>query len=158
MSQIPSPNDPCPCDSGKKYKKCCRRYHRGQPAPSPEALVRARYAAHAIGDVDFLMATVHPESPHFGANQLRWQAQIEAFVNYNRFPSVEILDVDDNHVTYHAAVFMANYDNSFVEDAEFRQHDGAWYYYDGKRIDEYPPEDTDDTDDDTDSTTDDAQE
>lgn len=155
MSQNLSPNDPCPCTSGKKYKKCCRRYHSGQPAPSPEALVRARYSAHAIGNVDFLMATVHPESPRYGANQLRWRAQIEAFVNFNRFPGMEILAVEDDHVTYWANVFMANYDNSFTEEAEFRQHEGDWHYYDGKRIDEYAPETA--TDDDS-NDADDAQE
>ncbi|HHD72452.1 MAG TPA: zinc chelation protein SecC, partial [Epsilonproteobacteria bacterium] len=24
-----SPNLPCPCQSGRKYKKCCALYHKG---------------------------------------------------------------------------------------------------------------------------------
>ena len=25
VNKTPGPNDPCPCGSGKKYKKCCGR-------------------------------------------------------------------------------------------------------------------------------------
>jgi hypothetical protein len=37
MRQGPGRNDPCPCGSGKKYKKCCLR-PLGAPQPSPEAV------------------------------------------------------------------------------------------------------------------------
>src|SRR5262249_9524269 len=40
-----SRNDPCPCDSGKKYKKCClpkdeeaRRANRPEPAPPAKSV------------------------------------------------------------------------------------------------------------------------
>jgi len=36
----PSRNDPCPCGSGKKYKKCCM--FKVRPQPGPEELARAK--------------------------------------------------------------------------------------------------------------------
>jgi len=36
----PSRNDPCPCGSGKKYKKCCM--FKDRPQPGPEELARAK--------------------------------------------------------------------------------------------------------------------
>lgn len=38
-------NDPCPCGSGRKYKKCCRRAHRLQR----EAEKKSREPHHIIG-------------------------------------------------------------------------------------------------------------
>lgn len=32
-----SPNDPCPCGSGKKFKKCCNKPH-GVTPPTPEEI------------------------------------------------------------------------------------------------------------------------
>src|SRR5947209_19884181 len=44
-------NEPCPCGSGKKYKKCCLRKSEGAPAsaptPSPAALLRPQHAGPA---------------------------------------------------------------------------------------------------------------
>ena len=38
-------NDPCPCGSGRKYKKCCRRAHRLQK----EAEKKSREPHHIVG-------------------------------------------------------------------------------------------------------------
>ncbi|OHE16815.1 MAG: hypothetical protein A2X96_10050 [Syntrophobacterales bacterium GWC2_56_13] len=66
-------NHPCPCGSGKKYKKCCLLKESGQGAapaepvprkpPAPDPVFRrlreslARYAEREISRKDFLMAT-----------------------------------------------------------------------------------------------------
>ncbi|MEL6269373.1 MAG: YchJ family metal-binding protein, partial [Chloroflexota bacterium] len=76
MSSIP-PNAPCPCDSGKKYKKCCRVYHMGVPAPTPEKLMRSRYTAYAAGNMTYIMATTHPESEcHLAAVTVRLRGTV----------------------------------------------------------------------------------
>jgi uncharacterized protein len=33
-------NEPCPCGSGRKYKKCCGREDQGKPEPRPSQLVK----------------------------------------------------------------------------------------------------------------------
>ena len=60
--RAPAPNEPCPCHSGRKYKRCCRLVHEGQPAASPEALMRSRYSAYVHGEVDYLLNTWHPDT------------------------------------------------------------------------------------------------
>ncbi|OHB30179.1 MAG: hypothetical protein A2X84_07115 [Desulfuromonadaceae bacterium GWC2_58_13] len=59
-------NDPCPCGSGKKYKKCCLDH---EPAASsisadisPAELVRQRGRAFLAGDFGYIYDTYHPES------------------------------------------------------------------------------------------------
>ena len=42
-------NDPCPCGSGKKYKKCCLRAEAAA-VETPEELLRRRIRA-VIGDL-----------------------------------------------------------------------------------------------------------
>jgi SEC-C motif-containing protein len=58
----------CPCRVGEKtplsYDACCKPYIEGAPAPTPEALMRSRYTAYALGNVDYLFDTLAPESRH----------------------------------------------------------------------------------------------
>ena len=134
MARKVSPNDFCPCDSGKKYKKCCRIYHsRQQKPPTPEALVRARYAAYALGEIDFIIQTTHPESPHYGENSYRWRASLESYSFRNLFSGLKILSAEEDRVTYQATIFaLGAYDQSFIENAVFKLLDGHWLYYDGE--------------------------
>ncbi|MEO1687316.1 MAG: YchJ family metal-binding protein, partial [Pseudomonadota bacterium] len=52
----------CPCGCGKDCLACCGRLHAGAPAPTAEALMRARYAAYARGDAAYVLRTWAPET------------------------------------------------------------------------------------------------
>jgi SEC-C motif domain protein len=48
--------------AGVSYDACCARYHAGTlhlQAPTPEALMRSRYSAYALGLVDYIQETWH---------------------------------------------------------------------------------------------------
>jgi SEC-C motif domain protein len=49
----------CPCGLGDDYAVCCGRLHAGAPAPTAEALMRARYSAFAVGEVAYLLGSWH---------------------------------------------------------------------------------------------------
>lgn len=50
----------CPCLSGLPYAECCELQHRGvNVAPTAEQLMRSRFSAFAVGDVDYLLASWH---------------------------------------------------------------------------------------------------
>jgi SEC-C motif domain protein len=55
----------CPCGgvpASASYDACCGRYHAGEQhlqAPTPEALMRSRYSAYALGLVDYVRDTWH---------------------------------------------------------------------------------------------------
>ena len=51
---------PCPCGSGAKAATCCSPYLRGGDAPTAEALMRSRYCAYVVEDVDYLLRSWHP--------------------------------------------------------------------------------------------------
>lgn len=60
----------CPCASGKHYEECCERYHQGaETEPTAEALMRARFSAYVKGQVDYIVATTHPDNPAAGGSK-----------------------------------------------------------------------------------------
>ena len=52
----------CPCGLPAEYDDCCGRFHRGAAAPTPELLMRSRYAAFAVGDRAYLLVSWHPST------------------------------------------------------------------------------------------------
>lgn len=53
----------CPCGTGLPYGECCAPIQRGaREAATAEALMRSRYTAFALEDVDWLLASWHPST------------------------------------------------------------------------------------------------
>jgi SEC-C motif-containing protein len=56
----------CPCRAGGAepllYSQCCQPYLEGRPAPTAEALMRSRYSAYALGNIDYLHDSLAPEA------------------------------------------------------------------------------------------------
>lgn len=127
-----SPARRCPCHSGRQYKRCCRPYHQGRPAPTPEALMRSRYSAYALGLVDYIMATTHPDSPHRVDPEQRWISELSAFSLGTRFTSLKILEAseqgDEGLVHFLAELQQAGRRAPMEERSIFRKRDGRWLY------------------------------
>lgn len=48
----------CPCGL-QDYSDCCALYHTGERIPpTPEALMRSRYAAYALANIDYIKKTM----------------------------------------------------------------------------------------------------
>lgn len=131
----PAVNAPCPCGSGRKYKRCCGPLHAGAPAGSPEALMRSRYCAYAIGAVDYILATTHPEGPHFEADARAWASEVAEFCEHTRFEGLEVRSSDEQgdrgEVTFLARLRQGGRDVSFVERSTFVREQGRWLYHSG---------------------------
>lgn len=53
----------CPCDASRRYAACCGRLHAGTAAAeSAEQLMRSRYSAYAVGDLEYLRASWHADT------------------------------------------------------------------------------------------------
>lgn len=127
------PNDDCPCDSGKKYKKCCRPYHAGMKIPTPTDLVRARWSAYALELPDFIMQTTHPDNEEYDSNFAHWRGQIEVYCVQNTFYELEILSAEDNRVTYRSDILAVKVrPMTTTEDCVFEQVNGEWKYHSGE--------------------------
>ena len=130
-----APNAPCPCGTGRKYKKCCRPFHYGQQPAHAEQLMRARYTAYAAGEIDYILATTHPSSPHFKHNTAAWRAEVRHFSLQTTFQSLTVHqtteDGDRARVRFFATLKQGTRDASFGEESDFVRVDGRWLYVHG---------------------------
>ena len=131
-----SPNAPCACHSGAKYKKCCAPWHRTGRAPNPAALMRSRFSAYALGLVDYVLQTTHPDGPHHGRYGQR--EEVEAFCANTDFEGLEIVaasaEGDRGEVTFKATLRQGSRDASFGERSQFFKVDSRWLYHSGERL------------------------
>lgn len=120
----------CPCGSTAAYAACCKRWHDGKQhllAPDPAILMRSRYTAFVLDDLNYLLDTWHVSTRPAGlepnAAGLKWlglQLRGHAYQ-------------DPNHATVE---FIAR---SRLNGKAFRLHEisrfvreaGCWFYVDG---------------------------
>ena len=131
----PAPNLPCACHSGIKYKRCCRMAHRGMRVETPEALMRSRYSAFALGLASYVMDSTHPEGPSHEGDSSAWERSILEFSRETAFTGLEILDASEEgeaaSVSFRATLRHGAKDVSFTERSRFLRHEGRWLYHSG---------------------------
>jgi SEC-C motif-containing protein len=53
----------CPCGSNLAFEACCKPFVSGEAlAPTAEKLMRSRYTAYTLADINYLTKTLAPES------------------------------------------------------------------------------------------------
>ncbi len=126
-----SPNLPCPCQSGRKYKKCCALYHKGAMPKNALLLMKSRYSAYAVGDSRYIIRTTHPDNPDYTDDTRSWKESIDHFCRETAFEGLEILDWIDGEreafVTFRALLSSGE----MVEKSRFLKENGRWLYFDG---------------------------
>ena len=123
----------CPCGSDTPYSQCCEPLIRGEQALTPEALMRARYSAYVKTEVDFIIASTHPDKQKdlLAEGIRRWSER-------STWHGLEIVatqggESDDQDGTVE---FIAHYTEKTVkkkhhECAQFERIEGIWYFSDG---------------------------
>ena len=118
--------------SQKPYEKCCEPYHKGAFPPSAVALMRSRFSAYALGKVDYIVETTHPDSPQIVSPLTKWKEEIALFSRKTRFSNLEILATteygDCATVRFRATLFQNGVDVSFTEESFFLKIEGRWLY------------------------------
>lgn len=122
----------CPCESGLAYPRCCERWHRGAlhlQAPNAEALMRSRYSAFVLDELQYLLDTWHPDTrpTHLEPNpkSLKW---LGLHIKHRS-------QQDETHATVEF-VARSRHDghaNRMHETSQFIRIDGRWFYLDGKQ-------------------------
>ena len=119
-------SDLCPCGLGDPYDACCGRLHRGEAfAATAEQLMRSRYSAFAVGDLDYLLTSWHPATrPTELAldDELRWVRLDVQAVQGGGF-----LDAT-GEVEFEARYRSGGQRGSLHERSRFVRHDGHWAY------------------------------
>ncbi len=129
-------HDACPCGSGGDYRECCGRFHRGAIAPTCEALMRSRYSAFARGEVDYLLATSHPDLVANEGGLEAFRRSLREACRTLRYQGLTVReaheDGDTGEVTFAVRVFSKGRDVSFAERSTFLRDDGRWRYLTGE--------------------------
>lgn len=120
----------CPCGTRSKYAACCERLHSGvTKAPTAEALMRSRYAAFAVGDIAYLLATWHPDTR---------PAQLEPSPDHV-WVGLDVIEVERGGMLDSEGVvdFVASYRLDGVvgelrERSAFARHEKQWVYVSGE--------------------------
>jgi len=118
----------CPCGNGGSLAECCGPIVRGdRPAATAEQLMRSRFTAFAVGDVDHLQRSWAPET-----------RPGEVTLPPQRWTRLEIIDTLDGRELSATGIveFRAHYEldgmaGSLHERSNFRRHEGRWVYVDG---------------------------
>ena len=130
----PSPNTPCPCGSGSKYKKCCAKYHKGALAPDALRLMKSRYCAYALCDSRYIIKTTHPDNPDYTDNIKKWNKSILDFSRQTNFLSLEIIEFLEGEkeafVTFTARLSSGD----LKEKSRFLKLRDRWLYIDGEYL------------------------
>ena len=126
----------CPCCSGKEFSACCEPLLKGAAAASPEAVMRARYTAYAMGDIDFLRdSSCGPALKEFD------YATVKQWAENSEWLGLEIMSTEAGgpEDTEGSVEFTARYkvkDHEYVhhERSIFKKVGGVWKFADGKVI------------------------
>lgn len=136
-------NDPCPCGSGRKYKACCGTYHSGIRYPDTvEELIRSRYTAYAIGDVNYLYRTTHPENEALvGKTEEEYKRETLLYCQRVDFIGLMIHHTepeDDQGIARGTLTawyrIVGQPEDSFTERSEFVRADGRLVYLSGTEL------------------------
>lgn len=136
----------CFCGSNREFNDCCQGVLATQSATTPEQLMRSRFSAYCLKDIDYLVATWHPSQR--GNNS---HADIAAFANSAHFiklqvtqcseqaptlfkPAPEVIAVADKvgFVEFIACFIQDEKLQQLHEISRFVQQQGRWYYLDGE--------------------------
>lgn len=132
--------DECRCGSGKSFDECCSPIIAGQPAASPEALMRSRYTAFTLGDLDHIERT-NTEAALAEFNRI----DIEASLPDTEWLGLEILGTEGGlnadskgKVSFSFRYQKAGREYSQREIASFVRVDGDWRY-ESSEVNPKPP-------------------
>lgn len=120
----------CPCASGLSYAECCQPLHQAEKtAQTAEALMRSRYSAFCLGEVDYLLDTLHPSKRHPGEREA-----LRESIETTQWLGLKVMD--HKQAGDRAEVeFVAFYEDApfsqLHERSRFTREAGRWYYHDG---------------------------
>lgn len=130
----------CPCGSTSDFDLCCGPIIAGTPAPTAEALMRSRYVAFTLGDLDHIERT-NTENALASFNRVDLEASLPGTV----WTGIEVLQTDggqegdqEGTVKFTFRYRNGGRDFSQLEIASFLRINGDWRY-DGSEVNPKSP-------------------
>lgn len=115
----------CPCNPSKLYENCCKKAHENiNSVDSPEVLMRSRYSAFVLANIDYLQKSHHSStrpSKHEKREILTWTKSVE-------WVKLDVLEASEHTVEF-KAYFRENGNLNFIhENSLFVIENGFWVY------------------------------
>ncbi len=130
----------CYCGNDLTFNMCCQPIISGSQKPeSPEQLMRSRYSAFCVKDVEYLLLTHHSSRQKTNERE-----QLISTFAHTQWLGLKVLDSsmeipDQNvgqNVAYVEYLAFSKTDKleQLHEKARFRFEDDTWYYLDGELL------------------------
>ncbi|HYC00222.1 MAG TPA: YchJ family protein [Candidatus Limnocylindrales bacterium] len=125
----------CPCGSKVEFSQCCEPFLLGTREPqTAEQMMRSRYTAYTRADVDYLMATLHPDNVSEGDEETtrRWASE-------SQWQGLQIVATEAGGADDEQGIveFVARYRDragemhAHHERSVFTRLDGKWRFHEG---------------------------
>ena len=123
---------PCPCQSGQIFEACCQPYIRDEQIPdSPEKLMRSRYTAYVLADLDYIEQTTQQDvRPQYDFQGLKAWAENSEWLGL-KVHGTET-DGETGRVRFTARYREKEGIINHSEDSKFIFEGGRWYFVHGK--------------------------
>ncbi|PWC20762.1 hypothetical protein DDT52_08615 [Brenneria roseae subsp. roseae] len=126
----------CPCCSGLQYSACCQPYlGNTRVAIDPQTLMRSRYTAYVKRDVDYLVATWHPDhQPEKWRDSIAASSRDTCWLGLNILSTAPGKTQDEGYVEFAARYTSATNQQEtglMRERSRFLRYHDRWYYIDG---------------------------
>jgi len=143
----------CLCGRPQAFDQCCGPYLEGSKSiDTPVALMRARYVAYCLGEVDFIIRTTHPSHEDWRggtkSSRREWARSLQLYAERYEYTKLEIVDTSTRDDGVHGEVeFKASFRRRDLADADVahlhheRSHFvrsgmiAPWMYYRGEILD-----------------------
>ncbi|MCJ8328529.1 MAG: SEC-C domain-containing protein [Lentisphaeria bacterium] len=124
-------NNPCPCGTGELYENCCERFYSGKSFPeTAEELMRSRYCAYVMNQLDYLVQTTDPKT-----RDKNLKASLQTSMDQYEWLQLEIIStaMGQKNDKIAKVEFVARYKtkeglSDHYEVSKFRKFEGHWVY------------------------------
>jgi SEC-C motif domain protein len=121
----------CSCGSTLAFEQCCGPVLAGTPAKTPEALMRSRYSAYVLGNMDHIDRTFAPEVRNdFDRTKAERTASETEWLGLEVIRSSQ--EGDKGVVEFSFRFRHKQQELTQHEISTFRRTDGRWLYVDSK--------------------------
>jgi len=124
----------CPCGSEKNFDECCGPYLNGSAdVPTAEALMRSRYTAFAVNDMDYLVTSLSEElRREFDVEETREMNGQVTWCGLHIFNTTAGQESDEEGIVEFQAEFDDGKDHRVLhERSRFTRENGKWVYAEG---------------------------
>ncbi len=117
----------CYCKSGLEFAECCEPILKVlDVTPTALALMRSRYSAYCLGDVNYLKATTHDHS--WSDEELKF---IQDWADNSTWQHLEIVSHNKDTVEFKAYYIFDGVQHLHHEKSAFLKVNDMWKYVDG---------------------------